>query len=268
VRSVEASGAALDTILRVGLAGCFVGHGAFGFITKAAWVPYFAVGGVGEPLAWRLMPWVGAMDIAVGLLALAWPCRAVLLWAVAWAVWTALLRPLSGESCWEFWERAGNYGVPLALLVMTGWRGAVFTRLAPDGTQLSAKVRLRLAWTLRLVTFTLLAGHAGCTLLNPHGSFLRNFTAIWPQGPAGVVPAVGFVDLALALGVLAGPSAPLLVGVCLWKVATEMTFLAAGAPVWEVIERFGSYAAPLALAYQLSKSRPALARRPNHLPAT
>src|SRR5690348_13026433 len=83
-------------ILRIGVAGCFIGHGVFGIVTKQAWLPYFAVGGVSESAAWRLMPWIGAMDITVGLLALVRPCRALFIWAVIWTVWTALLRPLAG----------------------------------------------------------------------------------------------------------------------------------------------------------------------------
>jgi hypothetical protein len=38
----------------------------------------------------------------------------------------------------------------------------------------------------------------------------------------------------------------------IWKLATEMLFLSAGAPVWEVVERGGSYLAPLALFVMLS----------------
>ena len=43
----------------------------------------------------------------------------------------------------------------------------------------------------------------------------------------------------------------LCLGVCIWKIATETLYLAAGAPLWEVVERGGSYAAPLALALLL-----------------
>jgi hypothetical protein len=249
-------------ILRIGVAGCFFGHGAFGIITKAAWVPYFAVAHVSEPWAWRLMPWVGAMDIAVGALALAVPRRAVFIWAAIWGVWTALLRPLSGESCWEFWERAGNYGVPLALLAVVGWRGPLFGRLATRRPEFDASTRARLGWTLRLVTFALLAGHAGCTLMEARASFTHNFATVFPHGPALAVPAVGAFELALALGVLLSPSEALLIGVCAWKMATEALFVFAGSPVWEVLERFGSYTAPLALALLVARQQPALAAAP------
>jgi hypothetical protein len=255
----EARSALVQWILRIGVAGCFVGHGAFGIITKAAWVPYFAVAGVSEPWAWRLMPWVGAMDIAVGALALAFPCRAVFTWAVIWGVWTALLRPLSGESCWEFWERAGNYGVPLAILTVVGLRGPLFGRLAPRWPAFDASTRSRLGWALRLVTFALLAGHAGCTLAEARASFTHNLTTVFPHGPALAAPAVGAFELALSGGVLLSPSVALLIGVCAWKVATETLFVFAGSPVWEVVERFGSYTAPLALALLVANRQPARA---------
>src|SRR5688500_14715726 len=113
-------------ILRPGAAACFIGHGAFGILTKEAWVPYFGLVGIPVDWAFRLMPVVGALDIAVGLAVLLSPRPMVLAYMVAWAAWTALLRPLTGESAFETMERAGNYGVPLALLLFTGlprgWR--------------------------------------------------------------------------------------------------------------------------------------------------
>jgi hypothetical protein len=33
----------LYCILRLGVIGCFIGHGAYGLLTKEAWVPYFVV---------------------------------------------------------------------------------------------------------------------------------------------------------------------------------------------------------------------------------
>jgi hypothetical protein len=39
---------------------------------------------------------------------------------VFWGFQTACLRPLGGEPVWEFLERGGNFGVPLALLVLMG----------------------------------------------------------------------------------------------------------------------------------------------------
>ena len=119
-------GAALYWLLRLACVCEFVGHGAFGIITKAAWVPYFGVVGIPERWAYRLMPVVGSIDIFLGLLVLWKPIRGVLLYMAVWGLWTALLRPLAGEPVWETIERAPNYLVPLSLLYLRGlprtWR--------------------------------------------------------------------------------------------------------------------------------------------------
>src|SRR3954447_17731403 len=107
-------------ILRVAVAAEFVGHGAFGIMTKAAWLPYFAVAGGPAWLAWILMPLVGTWDITMGLLALVLPTRAGLLYMAVWGFWTPLLRPLAGEGVWDLLERAGNFGVPLAFVWLSG----------------------------------------------------------------------------------------------------------------------------------------------------
>ncbi|MEP7347422.1 MAG: hypothetical protein ABI877_19275, partial [Gemmatimonadaceae bacterium] len=80
-------------ILRIGAASCFIGHGAFGLITKAAWLPYFAVVGIPESWAWRLMPVVGAVDVLAGMAVLFAPRGLPLVYMTVWALWTALLRP-------------------------------------------------------------------------------------------------------------------------------------------------------------------------------
>src|ERR1041384_6704162 len=108
---------ALHWLLRFACAAEFVGHGAFGIITKAAWVPYFAVAGIPPELAWKLMPVIGAVDVTLGLyVGLLRPARAVLLYMAVWGLLTAAARPLSGEPFWEFVERASNLVAPLALL--------------------------------------------------------------------------------------------------------------------------------------------------------
>ena len=245
----------LAWILRIGVAGCFIGHGAFGIITKAAWVPYFAVGGISEALAWKLMPVVGAMDIGIGLLALVWPTRALYAWAAIWAVWTALCRPLAHEPFWETLERAGNYGVPIALLVAFGFHAPWFRRLPASWPTFSDLKRTQFAWSLRLTTATLLAGHAGLGFFTLKAGLAHHYSAAWADAPANTVVIVGAFEFALATAVLLRPVPSLLVGVALWKMASESLFLVAGDPVWEFIERAGSYTAPLALAVLLAKTR-------------
>jgi hypothetical protein len=104
--------------LRIACAMCFIGHGAFGIITKEVWCNYFGVAGIGHDMSYTLMPYVGAMDIIMGLLIVFYPVRIVFAWLVTWGITTAMMRPLSGEPFAEFIERAGNYGAPLALAVV------------------------------------------------------------------------------------------------------------------------------------------------------
>ena len=257
--------AVLLRMLRVGVALCFFGHGAFGLMTKAAWVPYFIAVGMPEAVAWRLMPWIGAVDMTVAGLALLWPCRALFSWAAAWATWTALLRPLAGQGWPEFFERAGNYGVPLAILAITGLRGPWFARLPEMWPEMSAAVRRRVILILQLALASLLAGHAACALVLHKPALAHLYEVFGPANPAGVMLAVGWFEAALAAAVLVVPLPALVVFACLWKLAAESLFLTSGAPapLFEVIERGGSYIVPLALAYLLI--RPLALVSPRHL---
>jgi hypothetical protein len=237
-------------LLRLGLAACFIGHGTYGVLTKAAWVPYFAVVEIGEDWAWRLMPWVGAMDIALGFLALTHPCRALFAWTALWALWTALLRPLAGEPFWETLERAGNYGVPLVLLLAAGWKDPPWTRVSESWRDLDPAGLRRCVRGLQLTTATLLAGHAGLGLIVVKPGLVCHYAALGLPHPAAVARGIGAFEFVLAVAVLVAARPALLVTVAGWKLATESLFLIGGtpAPLFEVIERGGSYAAPLALA--------------------
>ena len=241
-------------IFRIAVCAEFVGHGAFGIITKAAWIPYFAVVGIPEWMAWRLMPLVGTVDIAVGILTLVRPMPVVLLYMAVWGAWTALLRPFTAEGWWEFLERAGNYGVPLALLY--------WSRPGPRLREWFAVISVptirpphpeRLAWILRITTAALLIGHGGFGAFMQKDAWLEYFgaagiTAQMAQG-ASLIALVGSFEIALGLPVLATPVPAMLIFVFVWKVGTELLRPLVGEPFWEFIERGGSYAAPLALLY-------------------
>ena len=240
---------AVQWTLRIGAFLCFVGHGAFGIMTKRAWLPYFAVAHVDPETAYRLMPIIGALDIAMGFLVLLTPRRAVFYWMTLWAIWTAVLRPLAGESGWEAIERAGNYGVPLAMIVLLGpWRG--IRALAEPATfrPLTRELLRKLELVLIGVVAMLLVGHGALGLENKPG-LIANYASLVPQDVAArVTPLIGGFEIALALVLVRWPSVPLAAWIALWKLGSESLFLAAGQPFWEVVERGGSYAAPVALA--------------------
>lgn len=118
----EANVKRIEWILRIAVAGEFLGHGVFALQGKAAWIGWTErLLGVDAAMAGQLIFLIGLMDVALALLVLVRPVRAALLWMAAWGFWTALLRPLVGEPVWDFIERWANWGAPLALLLLYGW---------------------------------------------------------------------------------------------------------------------------------------------------
>jgi hypothetical protein len=227
----------------------FVGHGALGMNGMAAWTSYFGVVGIHRETALHLMPIVGAFDVAMALAVLFRPMRGVVLYMAAWGLWTALLRPLAGESAWEAVERAGNYGVLCALFLLAkggDWRSWFHFQLVDA----NGALRSRIAWILRLTTVLLLAGHGALNLLIRKPIFVTQYGMLGLHG-AWVEPAVGAFELILALAVFLRPGFGLLLGVLAWKIATEALSPMAGSPLWVFIEHGGSYAAPLGLALLL-----------------
>src|ERR1700733_5978325 len=87
----------MHVTLRIASAMCFIGHGAFGIITKPIWCNYFAVFGIASHTAYQLMPVLGTFDILLGIFMLFYAVRIIPAWLIFWGIVTALLRPLSGE---------------------------------------------------------------------------------------------------------------------------------------------------------------------------
>lgn len=112
----------IEWVLRISVAGEFIGHGVFALQGKKDWVGWFAQFGVSDPdTATKLLFVLGIIDIALAILILLRPVRIALLWMVFWGFWTALLRPIVGMPVWDFVERWANWGAPLALLLVVGW---------------------------------------------------------------------------------------------------------------------------------------------------
>jgi uncharacterized membrane protein YphA (DoxX/SURF4 family) len=239
--------------LRFAAAMCFIGHGTFGIIKKAIWLNYFGVFGIGHDMGYQLMPILGALDILMGISLLIYPTRAVLLWLVVWAFITALLRPLSGEHFAEAIERAGNYGVPLTLLILCGFgknfRGW-FTWINPD-TLVNEKTLAAATTCLRIVVFLLLTGHGWLNMVEKKG-LLGQYASIGFSNPAQVAQIAGIFEIVAALSVLIRPMRSVLIVLLVWKMGTELFY-----PHWEAfewIERGGSYGSILALWFILPQT--------------
>lgn len=113
----------VEWVLRIGLFGTFIGHGAFALQGKTAWITWIsAFTGWDAALATQALLVIGAVDIIVGFIILIKPLRIVLMWAIIWTAWTAVMRilPFIGDPIWEFLEKLINPASAIALLYLRG----------------------------------------------------------------------------------------------------------------------------------------------------
>src|ERR1700761_2746374 len=241
--------------LRFAVAMCFIGHGFFGIITKPIWVNYFAVFGIGKVMAYQLMPVLGAVDILFGIVMLVYPLRIIPMWLVVWGIVTALLRPMSGEPFAEFIERAGNFGAPFVLLMLSGGVQANvkswFKPLDPNFIS-DPKTFAKAVTVLKVVVFLLLIGHGWLNLIEKKG-LISQYKALGFANPAGTAHIIGIFEIIAGISVLIKPIRAILIVFFIWKAGSELFY-----PHWEVfewVERGGSYAAILALIFALTPQR-------------
>ncbi len=111
----------IEWILRIGVAGEFLGHGVFAILGKADWIKWTEqLTGFDTATATTFMLVVGLVDVLLATIVLFKPIKPLLLWMTFWGFWTALVRPLVGTDLWEkdiwdFVERFANWAAPLAL---------------------------------------------------------------------------------------------------------------------------------------------------------
>lgn len=111
----------VEWVLRIAVAGEFIGHGVFALQQKQGWIKYFEAVGISPDSALTIMPLIGIMDILFAVLVLIRPIRIAVLWMAVWGLWTALLRwPIGPDPMWDFVERWANWGAPLALFFLLG----------------------------------------------------------------------------------------------------------------------------------------------------
>lgn len=250
----------LHWILRISSALCFIGHGAWGVLKKPGSLAFYDIFNIPPDIAFATMPIVGIMDIALGATILFVPARTVMLYMGVWTVFTALLRPWAGMGWWEFLERAGNYGAPLALLYLSGSKPGVkswFQSL--QGPPLDHDRAQMLTVFLRVYTACLLIGHGGYGAFHKKAMLINHWTAVGLP-PAQMVDTavfitcVGWFEIFLGALVLVYPRQWLCLFIVGWKLTTEFLYVVHGPVLWEIfefIERWGSYGVPLALYFLL-----------------
>ena len=234
-------------LLRVSVSLCFIGHGAFGFIYKEGWVVFFTYFGISRAWVPSLELVIGMMDLSCATISLLFPFPAFFAYAVFWTVWTAFLRPLTGLGWWEFFERAGNFGVPLAVLALylladstkKHWFKPRFPRLDSD-RQVVVVTRV-----LQVTTVLLLLGHSGLAFAQSKqvlGFHMGTVIAAMGSHASAqhLLHISGLIDVSLALAVLCYPASIIFLHTFCWKIAIESLYPFSGDYTWEFIERFGS----------------------------
>lgn len=114
----------IEWVLRIGVAGEFLGHGLLAIEGKADWIKWISMMiGTSATTSGTLLWWIGLFDVVVALIILFRPINIFILWAAFWGFWTALVRPIVGVGWLDFIERFANIAAPLALLLMRagGW---------------------------------------------------------------------------------------------------------------------------------------------------
>lgn len=110
----------IEWILRIGVAGEFLGHGVLAILGKQDWVNWInQLTGIEVSTATTLLLIVGIMDVLLALIVLIKPIRPILLWMAFWGLFTAFIRPLVNDFSFTSWmdfiERFANWAAPLAL---------------------------------------------------------------------------------------------------------------------------------------------------------
>jgi hypothetical protein len=242
-------------ILRLAVAMCFIGHGAFGIVGKPIWCNYFGVFGIGKEMAFALMPWLGSTDIMLGILMLVFPMRIIPLWLVLWGIATALLRPLSGEHFAEFVERAGNFGAPFVFLLITSslpFQRNLLLKPAKSPNTLSDKQLSAVYLYLSLFAFLILMGH-GWLNLSGKKSLLDQYASLGFHETARLSFTIGVFEMLMAALIFIRPSKSLLMFLVFWKVASELFYPHHELLEW--VERGGSYAVLLSLYISFDKMK-------------
>jgi uncharacterized membrane protein YphA (DoxX/SURF4 family) len=233
--------------LRLGVAMCFIGHGAFGIITKPIWCNYFGVFGIGHDMAYHLMPVIGLVDILFGVSILIFPTRIVVLWLFVWGLATASLRPFSGESFAEFIERAGNFGVAAALIILCGgfYKTVHFPleKIRPPGKMNFESCRYFFS-CIRVTVFLLLLGHGWLNIIEKTG-LIHQYQSLGLSRPALAAYYIGTFEILGAIVVLIYPLRSFVLLMIIWKMGTELFYPQHAFFEW--IERGASYAALISL---------------------
>ena len=111
-------------------------------------------------------------------------------------------------------------------------------------------------WILRIAIFGEFAGHGVFALQQKAQwvSWVQKFGVADAALAGQLIMVVGAIDLILAFIVLLRPIPILLLWMAFWGFWTALVRPLVGEPIWDFIERWTNWGAPLALWYLVKKS--------------
>ena len=103
-------------------------------------------------------------------------------------------------------------------------------------------------WILRIGIFGSFLGH-GVFALGIKAGWIPYFTAVGFSESAAttLLPLIGIMDIVVALMALFWPLRIVLAWAAVWGLWTALLRPIAGQPIWDFVERWANWAAPLAL---------------------
>ncbi|OGK24769.1 hypothetical protein A2954_00880 [Candidatus Roizmanbacteria bacterium RIFCSPLOWO2_01_FULL_37_12] len=114
-----------------------------------------------------------------------------------------------------------------------------------------------LEWTLRIGVAGEFIGHGVFGLQGKKQwiGWIRQMTGVDTTLATQLLFLVGLLDIAVALVVLVKPVKPVLLWAAIWGFWTALVRPLVGEPIWDFVERWGNWAAPLALFLMLDKEK-------------
>ncbi|RJP44141.1 hypothetical protein C4587_02300 [Candidatus Parcubacteria bacterium] len=115
----------------------------------------------------------------------------------------------------------------------------------------------KIEWVLRIAVAGEFFGHGVFALQGKEAwiGWIARLIGVG-DGPAGqVLFLIGLMDLAIALIVLVRPISWLLLWAAFWGFWTALVRPIVGEPVWDFVERWANWGAPLALFFLLKKEK-------------
>ena len=111
-------------------------------------------------------------------------------------------------------------------------------------------------WVLRIGIFGTFLGHGVFALLIKQ-SWLHYFTVVGISEATAktLLPLIGLIDITVAVFVLFLPIKLVLIWATVWAFTTALIRPISGEPIWDFIERWANWAAPLALFLLLDKRK-------------